>query len=80
MPIDITLPALPEAMCRDNESLTWFPMPDTNPADVEQAKALCGQCPEQAACLAFAVKSKAQGIWGGTTESERRNMRRKGAA
>ena len=37
-----------------------------SPADVEEAKALCLECPVRAACLAGALKRREPwGVWGG---------------
>jgi WhiB family redox-sensing transcriptional regulator len=41
------------------------------------AKAICKQCPYKTACLAMALERNEVGIWGGTTEAERRLMRRR---
>lgn len=49
--------------CRAHDVDLWFA--DT-PADVERAKALCGECPRQAACLAGALeRGEPCGVWGG---------------
>jgi hypothetical protein len=40
----------------------------------KEAKALCGECPYKARCLEFALKNHEQGIWGGTTERDRRKL------
>lgn len=42
-----------------------------------QAKALCNSCPVRMLCLDFAVKHPQHGIWGGTTPTERKNLRAK---
>jgi Transcription factor WhiB len=41
----------------------------------QEAKAICAECPYKKACLEFALKYSEIGIWGGTTELERRRMR-----
>jgi hypothetical protein len=40
----------------------------------KEAKAICAECPYKARCLAFAMKNHEQGIWGGTTERDRRKI------
>jgi WhiB family redox-sensing transcriptional regulator len=45
-------------------------------AVVNQARKICFRCPVRVACLQFAVDHGEVGIWGGTTDYERRNMRR----
>jgi WhiB family transcriptional regulator, redox-sensing transcriptional regulator len=39
---------------------------------INEAKAICEQCPIKIMCLDYAVSAQVQGIWGGTTESERK--------
>lgn len=44
---------------------------------MEEAKAICAQCPVQTHCLEYAITSNEKiGIWGGTAEVERRKIRR----
>ena len=44
----------------------------------DQAKVICNSCPLTAACLTYALKdSSLDGIWGGTTPRERKNIRRR---
>lgn len=44
--------------------------------EVQMAKSICKTCPYQAPCLDWAVNNHELGIWGGTTERERRTIRR----
>ena len=49
--------------CRINDSELWFA---ESPSDVECAKALCTECPVQAACLPGALdRREPWGVWGG---------------
>jgi WhiB family redox-sensing transcriptional regulator len=41
----------------------------------EAAKAVCGRCAVRANCLSYALETRPEGIWGGTTEEERRAKR-----
>ena len=41
------------------------------------AKAICYECPLMGQCLEFALRNNDSGIWGGTTENERANIRRR---
>lgn len=42
----------------------------------EKARAFCGLCQVRPQCLAFALATRqAHGVWGGTTEDERRRLR-----
>jgi WhiB family transcriptional regulator, redox-sensing transcriptional regulator len=48
------------------------------PARAMAAKAVCARCPVRAECLAFALATRQKdGVWGGTTEDERRTMTRR---
>jgi WhiB family redox-sensing transcriptional regulator len=40
------------------------------------AKAVCRECPYMMRCLVYAVENNEMGIWGGTTDSERKSIRR----
>lgn len=50
--------------------------PNTN-AISTVAKAVCKGCPYLEECLAWALVNDEPGVWGGTTASERRSMRRR---
>jgi hypothetical protein len=39
-------------------------------------KAVCSECPLKLECLMYAVTTGQHGIWGGTTENERKVIRR----
>ncbi|MCX4766767.1 WhiB family transcriptional regulator [Streptomyces sp. NBC_01275] len=57
----------------------FFPIGHSGPTleQIEEAKAICGRCPVMEQCLNWAVwVEQVEGIWGGTTESERRAIRR----
>jgi WhiB family redox-sensing transcriptional regulator len=41
-----------------------------------EAKKICSECPYRVDCLIFALKNNEPGIWGGTTEYERINIKR----
>lgn len=43
-----------------------------------EAKKFCKTCPYVAECLEWAFKNNELGVWGGTTERERRVMKRNG--
>jgi WhiB family redox-sensing transcriptional regulator len=49
--------------CRVADPDLWFA---ESPADLEQAKALCTECPLRQACLAAALeRAEPWGVWGG---------------
>jgi WhiB family redox-sensing transcriptional regulator len=55
------------AACRDTDPDLFFPVGTTGPAleQIASAKAVCGMCDAQDS-----------GVWGGTSEEERRQIRR----
>lgn len=40
------------------------------------AKATCEECPLRRACSKYAIETRQEGVWGGTTTQERANRRR----
>ena len=72
----------PRAACRDEDTERLFTLGTTGPAllQQEEAKAVCRRCPVAGECLAWALEiGQDSGVWGGTTEVERRNMKRRSA-
>ncbi|MCY4163887.1 MAG: WhiB family transcriptional regulator [bacterium] len=70
------------AACRDSDPSLFFPVGRTGMAveQVKAAKIVCAECVAQADCLAFALNTNQDsGVWGGTSEDERRQMRRMNA-
>jgi len=65
------------AACKDHDVDLWFP----NKGDRGlEAKAICRTCPVRAECLEFALlRPSVLGVWGGSTEFERLQMRRTGS-
>jgi WhiB family redox-sensing transcriptional regulator len=64
--------------CRDRPDITFFPERGQSGAP---AKAVCAECPVRRDCLDYAVThGERHGIWGGTSERERRRLRTPGAA
>ena len=52
-----------ELPCRQYDADLWF---SDTPAELEVAKALCGECPLRVECLASAVERREPwGVWGG---------------
>jgi WhiB family redox-sensing transcriptional regulator len=69
--------------CRDTDPDLFFPVGTTGPAieQIENAKAVCRTCDVQQACLQYALSTNQDsGIWGGTSEEERRVLRRQWVA
>jgi hypothetical protein len=75
--------------CVGHDPKMWFPHADKNePGKFSEkyrlaaqhtliAKDICSRCPIKQDCLSYGLYHEAFGIWGGTTERERRTMRRK---
>lgn len=72
------------ALCAQTDPELFFP--EVGQTDlVRDARNICQQCPLLAECREYAVRhGELHGIWGGTTERERRRIRmerrRRGAA
>lgn len=67
------------AACRDTNPDLFFPVGTTGNAvdQIEAAKAVCRRCSVQAPCLEFALSTNQDsGVWGGTSEDERRMLRK----
>lgn len=67
------------ASCHGSDPELFFPIAKTGEAvlQIQAAKAVCASCPSRGSCLEFALATNQQsGIWGGTTEEERRRVRR----
>jgi len=65
------------AACRCADPDLFFPVSETGPSRLQiwQAKQICHACPVQWMCLAWALQhSVTDGIWGGSTQSERRAL------
>ncbi len=71
------------AACRTEDPDLFFPIGTSGPAlmQTEQAKAVCRQCPVREQCLEWALETgQSLGVWGGTSETERRALKRRIAA
>jgi WhiB family redox-sensing transcriptional regulator len=67
------------AACQDTDPDLFFPVGTTGPAieQIESAKAVCDTCEAKTPCLEFALMTNQDsGVWGGTSEEERRKLRR----
>ena len=67
------------ASCRSVDPDLFFPVGTTGLAveQIDAAKEVCQACPVNGACLDFALSTNQDsGIWGGTSEEERRSLRR----
>jgi WhiB family redox-sensing transcriptional regulator len=68
------------AVCLGDVSHLFFAPPSPESRDVRakretMAKSICARCPVKSPCLAYALRvDELLGIWGGTTEAERRQL------
>ena len=61
--LDLTVELGTDLPCRQYDPDLWFA---DQPTDLEVAKALCGDCPLKAECLAGALdRNEPWGVWGG---------------
>jgi WhiB family redox-sensing transcriptional regulator len=67
------------AACSGYPNSLFFPANDgAEDTAVEKAKSVCQVCPVADECLGYALETNQRsGIWGGTTEKERKSLRRK---
>ena len=68
-----------QARCLGTDPSLFFPVGSTGEPLVQEeaAKRMCGSCDVRRPCLNFALETNQDtGVWGGTTEDERRALRR----
>lgn len=69
------------AACSTADPELFFPIASAGPGarQIAQARAICARCEIQQACLDYALDAgHIQGVWGGTTEHERRLLKQRG--
>ena len=67
-----------KARCAEVDPEIFFP---ERGGSSKAARAVCSNCEVRAQCLEYALNNKEQfGIWGGTSERERRRLRKERAA
>jgi WhiB family transcriptional regulator, redox-sensing transcriptional regulator len=67
------------AACKDQDPELFFPVSEKGPGarQARRATAVCARCPVRSECLEYALDNGLDhGIFGGTTETERRALRR----
>ena len=61
-------------LCNDKPPSLFFP---SDGVGVETARRICAQCPVKEACREYALAERIDhGVWGGTSERERRRILR----
>ncbi|MCI6585058.1 MAG: WhiB family transcriptional regulator [Mobiluncus porci] len=71
-----------QAACLTVDPELFFPVGNTGPAlaQIEEAKAVCATCAVTEICLKWALdNNQDSGVWGGTSEDERRSLKRRNA-
>jgi len=66
-----------QSACLSADPELFFPLSSVGPsvAQLNQAKTVCGRCPVRVECLDFALATRqVHGVWGGTSEDERRRL------
>jgi WhiB family redox-sensing transcriptional regulator len=66
------------AACLSADPELFFPVSSAGPSvgQVAEAKAVCARCRVRPECLGFALaRREVHGVWGGTSEEERRRLR-----
>ncbi|WP_217209779.1 WhiB family transcriptional regulator [Streptomyces sp. AC550_RSS872] len=69
-----------DAACRHEDPDLFYPIGTSGPTvlQTEQAKAVCRRCSVREQCLRWALDTdQFIGIWGGTSETERRALRQR---
>lgn len=69
----VEMPQLPDAACKGTSNPDAFY--SFNPRELEQARNICRRCPAIRDCLAWALTHTEEGIWAGTTEEQRKELR-----
>lgn len=65
------------ALCAQTDPEAFYP---EKGGSVREAKRVCSRCEVKAECLEFALaKNETFGIWGGTSNKERRKLKRRTA-
>ena len=61
-----------EGLCADKHPSTFFP---SDGVGVEKARKICDECPMKQRCLEYALCNRIDhGVWGGTSERQRRRI------
>lgn len=78
--VNLVAPPYPETNgyepCATTDPELFFPERNNNYLKTaESAKRLCQSCPVRLPCRLYAVGTDVEGIWGGTDEKERKEIR-----
>ncbi len=71
--LDAMLPRLPAAACAGtSDPDAFFSFRDVR---LDQARNICRRCPEVRPCLVWALTHNERGLWAGTTEEQRHDLK-----
>ena len=76
IPANADVTWMEQGVCRKYDPDLWHPKFDA-PSSTAAAKAICKLCPVQSECLDWALKYDENGVWGGTSEADRRTLQRR---
>ena len=66
------------AACSGYPNTLFFPAPETSAETLEHAISICSTCEVAAKCLEYSLETNQRsGVWGGTSEDQRKSLRRK---
>jgi len=69
-------PWMADGACRNHPDAPWLWFPHQG-GDTDTPKAICAGCPVRQQCLTYALDTnQTYGVWGGTSERERRRIRK----
>lgn len=63
-----------EAACAGSDTEQFFCDPWTEKEKLQKVLQTCFSCPVINQCLSYAVDNRLEGVWGGTTETERTKL------
>jgi WhiB family redox-sensing transcriptional regulator len=64
-----------DAACQRSDPELFFPTKDTSSDEIDDVKTICAECPVWDKCLDSALRlDERDGIWGGLTPHERRQL------
>ena len=63
--------------CKGSDPDQYFPHPYVSHAQIASIRAMCEACPVRRECADWGIHHEQLGIWGGTTDRQRREIRRK---
>lgn len=65
-----------QGLCQQVDPELFYPEKGAGPNKVRQAKQVCAACPVKPECRQWAIANdEVYGVWGGTSETERRRIR-----